>query len=97
MGGAPGPTAWKCDIRLTATSPQVPQDLREIEIRFLGSSSICGEIFGVLCQILADGIINEVRDALVGLRGLDPESSIEIGIKVDSGSPCRGHVEMIAS
>ncbi len=66
-----------------STAPQVLENSFEFEAGLLGSGSVGGKILGVLREVLANCVVDEIGDAPIRLGGLHPKGSMEIRVEID--------------
>jgi hypothetical protein len=78
-----------------ATPLQVADDLLEGQVRFRGSLLERGQILGVLRQGGADRLVDQLREAGVGLGRLDAQGAVELGLEVDGGAFLRRRYAVI--
>lgn len=64
-----------------ATPFQVLDHRFEIEVRFVPPRAERGQIASVLVQVMADGRVHQVGDAVRGLHGLRPQGLVKAGSK----------------
>ena len=67
-----------------ATSLQILNDVFEGEIGFFLSAFKCGDVLGILCQRFPDRIVDQLGHTAIRFRSLEPQSSVDMRIEVDS-------------
>jgi hypothetical protein len=78
------------------TALQVLEHGLKRQDRLLGARLVRRQIGGVLAEAQSHGGVDQLRDALVGFGGLDPQRPMQTGIEIDGGGLRFGHGGTIA-